>query len=982
MEMNKLTGLPMNDNFYEQVEEYLESVAPNYCYCMMAIDVEHFRLFNKLHGRSEGDTVLANIGKELRAYCEAVGGVAGYMGGDNFVIVCVDNMESLDGLRKNIREHIQKWNNSMGYLPAFGIYPISDKSIPVATMYDRATIALAKVIGDYSARVCVYHQNMENELEEEIRLLTDIRRGMEEDEFSFYIQPQCDISKDVIVGGECLVRWKHKERGMISPGIFIPILEKNGFVADLDKYIWEKVCIWLREAIDMKLNPVPLSINVSQIDIYTMDVYQCLTELMEKYSLPTELLKIEITESAYTDAKHKIIDTVNKLRKYGFIVLMDDFGSGYSSLNMLKSVPIDVLKLDMRFLDIQENEQERGTGILESVINMARQMQLPMIVEGVETRHQENLLKNLGCNYAQGYLYFRPMPNEEFREMLTEEEQFEHNGFWCRQTQPIQVSELFDGSLFNSATLNKVLGPIAFYDVYDNRIEVLRVNDQYAQLAGHEIREDNLEVRFWNHVRDDDRILLIALFSQAYENRGDGAEGRIHFVREDGRDILVSIRIFFLREKDGHKFFYGSLTDISQYEIRRNLKVEQEFEEVPELTQEQLKSLEEHFKYFPYGYTLGKVEVDSKGNVTDYKIVFANEKIANMCNGDMIYLHEQMDLSFMSKRKEIFQLAYEAAFNGSSGKCDVYSDTTNRYVQFVIYPYAYGYANFVIRDATQAHLFEKTVNHMLYDYREVYYLNLQDNYIRMLHPNKDDILERGDYEELVNRHFGTGKIIAENEEKVRGYLSLKNLKKALKTKDSVQFSYRRMQNDIEPEWCQTTFTVSEREGIEPKAAVVTIRSIESLMREREEYRRKHMSATLGNMSEGFFIYQADAEEKLLYINQTALDIFGCRDIKEFKAYTGHSFKGMVHPDDIDRIEYEIDEQIRYSEKKMDYITYRIIRKDGSIRWIEDYGHLERVENGENNVFYVFIIDVTDTITEQKKQKLLRISDKFNQRNKE
>lgn len=979
MEINKLTGLHFNNSFFEAAKTYLEKSAPNYCYCMMAVDIEHFRLLNKLHGREEGDVVLANIGATLRDYCEFYGGVAGYLGGDNFGIVCVDNMAHLDVLRHKIREVIQKWNNTMGYLPAFGIYPISDKSVDIATMYDRATIALASVIGNYTARVAVYHQNMENEIEEELRLLAEIQFGMEMKEFTFYIQPQCDITKGKIVGGEVLVRWNNRDRGLVSPGAFIPILEKNGFIADLDRYIWEEVCKWLHDSISNGTNPLPLSVNVSRIDIYTMDVCECLIGLVEKYDIPVDLLQIEITESAYTDTKGKIIDTVKRLRKFGFTVLMDDFGSGYSSLNMLKSVPVDVLKIDMRFLDINEQDAERGVGILESVVNMARQMQVPIIVEGVETRAQEELLKTMGCRYTQGYLYYRPMPNEEFRDILTDEEKLDYSGFWCKQTEPLKIKELFDGNLFNNATINNILGPVAFYDVYDNQINVVRVNDQYVQLAGHKEEDENIEVRFWNHVRDDDRQLLFSIFQKATENRVDGAEGRIHFVREDGKDIWVHMKVFFLREKDGHKYYYASLADVSQYEIRRNLKSEIEPDVIPELTKEQYESLELNYRYFPYGYTLGKVELDEQGKPMDYKILFANEKMAKMCDGDMAVLHQQLDSAFSSKKPEIFRMAYEAAYKGNTGRCDVYSDISSRYIQFVVFPYAYGYASLMIRDATHAHLFENTMNHVMYDYREVYYLNLEDNYCRMMHPDKENLQERGNYEEMINRHFRTGKIVPENEEQVRGYLSLRNLRKALRTKDSVQFTYRRMVDDVTAEWCQTTFTVSERCGQVPRTAIVMIRSIESLVREREEYRRKHIGEILGNMSEGFFIYQADAAENLLYINQPALEIFGCDTVEEFREYTGGSFHGMLHPEDVNRIEFEINEQIRFSEKKMDYISYRIIRKDGSIRWIEDYGHLEYVGNGEKNVFYVFIMDVTDSISEQKKQKLLRLSEKYNQK---
>ena len=192
---------------------------------------------------------------------------------------------------------------------------------------------------------------------------------------------------------------------MVSPGVFVPVLEKNGFIASLDRYVWKNVCQWLRSWLDKGHQPVPISINVSRIDIFSMDVPAYLTELLQTYDLPAKLLKVEITESAYAESNDKIIRTVKQLRDAELLVMMDDFGSGYSSLNMLKSIAVDVLKLDMRFLDIDEEEESKGVGILESVVNMARQMRMPIIVEGVETQKQESYLLKLGCRYSQGFYY-------------------------------------------------------------------------------------------------------------------------------------------------------------------------------------------------------------------------------------------------------------------------------------------------------------------------------------------------------------------------------------------------------------------------------------------------------------------------------------------------------------------------------------------------------------------------------------------------
>ena len=561
--INELTGLCNETAFFEEVERFLQ-VTDEKTYCMLAMDVEHFRLYNQLHGREAGDALLRFIADMLCTYCSLQGGVAGYLGGDNFALVTEYNKETLEQLGEGIRDEIRHKNNTTGYPPAYGIYIIEDRMESASVMYHRATLALSYVIGNYTTRMKEYYPDMDGKLEEEIRLLSEIQHGMDNDEFTFFIQPQCDITTGKIVGGESLVRWIKPDKGMISPGVFIPVLEKNGFIADLDRIVWEKVCQWLQECMKRGYKPVPISVNVSRIDIFSLDVPKYMVSLIEKYEITPDLLKIEITESAYAEDGDAIVDTVTRLREYGFIVMMDDFGSGYSSLNMLKSVPVDVLKMDMRFLEINESEEEKGIGILESVINMARQMRIPIVVEGVETQIQENLLRKMGCCYTQGYLYYKPMSIASFEKLLVNVDGLDHSGFWYRQAESVHLREFLDTNLFSDTVINNIIGPAIFYDVYKNKVEITRVNEQYFQLAGIlRQEEEDYRKRFWNSVRDDDRQLLYSIFAQAYKNVAEGASGFINFLRRDGVTLWVNIKVFFLREKDGHALYYASLTDMT-----------------------------------------------------------------------------------------------------------------------------------------------------------------------------------------------------------------------------------------------------------------------------------------------------------------------------------------------------------------------------------------------------------------------------------
>lgn len=241
----------------------------------------------------------------------------------------------------------------------------------------------------------------------------------------------------------------------------------------------------------------------------------------------------------------------------------------------------------------------------------------------------------------------------------------------------------------------------------------------------------------------------------------------------------------------------------------------------------------------------------------------------------------------------------------------------------------------------------------------------------MLYPDADVLLERGNYENMVQRHFGTGKILPDNEENVRQFLSLANLRETLQEQDSVEMRYRRATRFSPDEWSMTTVTVSQRENGKPITAVVTVRSIDQVVKEERERQGERMVESLANMSDAFFVYQARDGESLLYANPAMVNLFGCKTIAEFMDYVDHSFQGIVHPEDLDRVEWEIQHQIRESDQSMDFVQYRIIRKDGEVRWVDDWGHLETSKYGEDHgLFYVFVKDSTDSIPNVQKDKLL------------
>ena len=256
----------------------------------------------------------------------------------------------------------------------------------------------------------------------------EIDRAFDNNEFCFYLQPKCNVATGAIVGAEALVRWNHPKYGVVSPGRFVPMLEQAGQISRLDVFVWRSVvrmlARWEREG----RNLVPISVNVSMVDIDQMDVADTLTGLLNEYDVDARLLQAEITESAVARNLSKVESTIRKLHADNIAVLMDDFGSAYSSLNMLKDINVDVIKLDMKFIDLNEDNASKGLKIVESVVNMARKLRLLVIAEGAQTKQQVDQLLSVGCRYIQGYYFHEPLPVGRMEKLLAERPDDRH--FW------------------------------------------------------------------------------------------------------------------------------------------------------------------------------------------------------------------------------------------------------------------------------------------------------------------------------------------------------------------------------------------------------------------------------------------------------------------------------------------------------------------------------------------------------------------------
>ena len=413
--------------FLEKTQEFLNTHTLS-DWCIISIDIERFKLFNNWYGQKAGDILLQNISQYLLRVQQMKGYLAGYFGGDHFFMCVPDDDRLINLIYKTIRSYIGIHSQNEGFLPIIGICPIHGQHPDVAILCNNAQLAASEVKGNFNKRICYFTSEIMDQLEKEQQMLHDVKVGLENKEFTFYLQPKCNSITGAIVSMEALSRWISPTRGFVSPGEFIPFLENNGIITSLDTYIWNAVCQTLSSWKKDHLYVVPISINVSVADIETINVPEYLQSLITKYDLTPEMLLIEITETAFSENSILVRETIDQLHQYGFCILMDDFGSGYSSLNMLKDANVDILKLDMKFIEMNPDNRQKGIQIIDSIVNMAHKLNLPIIAEGVETAEQIEMLHSMNCIYAQGYFFFKPMPVTDAEELLTAvpHEKYEH----------------------------------------------------------------------------------------------------------------------------------------------------------------------------------------------------------------------------------------------------------------------------------------------------------------------------------------------------------------------------------------------------------------------------------------------------------------------------------------------------------------------------------------------------------------------------
>lgn len=417
---DSLTGLLSREKFFSDARQMLiKNLNKNFVF--IRFDIDRFQLVNSFFGLEEGDKLLKYFAYQIKhfgSFFETA--VSGRINADVFA-GCYEISESIDALITIIKRIISSlmagYRSDYKLSFSFGIYHIENNTLPLETIYSRAMIASKVCKETFNCNYALYDKSMSEHVIKNQRITNEMHTAIANKEFKVYLQPKCDLNTGNIVGAEALVRWQHPVRGMISPTDFISVFEENGFISQLDEYILRTVCQYIYNWLDQGFPIVPISVNVSRVDLYNPDLPNIILSILNQYQIPIEYIHLEITESSYAKNPAQITKAIQKLKNRGFHIEMDDFGTGYSSLNMLSEMALDTLKLDMGFMQ-HRHAEFRTNIIIDYIVALANDLNLSVVAEGLETEEQLLFLQDVGCDIGQGYYFSKPLPKQAFDEFL------------------------------------------------------------------------------------------------------------------------------------------------------------------------------------------------------------------------------------------------------------------------------------------------------------------------------------------------------------------------------------------------------------------------------------------------------------------------------------------------------------------------------------------------------------------------------------
>ncbi len=472
--------------FFEKAQEKINAHPAGF-YVLSSVNIESFKYVNSRYGNEIGDQILNFLKAEIGKRISVLDGISGQIVGDDFVLLYPVQMTA----SKEI-EDLQKVLTAPPFLPQkirlrIGRYIITNPSLSIEAMFSYAKIAADSIRGNYEKFVEYYDEDLNHTILKKQTMAYEMERALATGQFEAWFQPQYNHATGALIGAEALARW-NRDGIYISPAEFIPFFEQNGFIYEMDKSILKQCCILLRKWMDHGQMPLPLSVNISRRDLLHEDFVSDVTEIIHRYNISPDLIRFEITESAFIDSPKAIIDKVKQLGDMGYLIEIDDFGSGYSTLNILKDVPASILKLDMKFFENTENNQRAGN-IIEAVVRMAKWLDMAVIAEGVEEKAQADYLKSIGCYYIQGYYYAKPMTVSQLEQRLAENMR-EPQLSRLKTLKTLDNNEFWNPKSMDTLIFNSYVGGACIFEYYRGNADLLRLNDQYIQQLSGIIRPD------------------------------------------------------------------------------------------------------------------------------------------------------------------------------------------------------------------------------------------------------------------------------------------------------------------------------------------------------------------------------------------------------------------------------------------------------------------------------------------------------------
>lgn len=415
LEQDELTELYCPAAFYNNARKKIDE-NPEMDYDILVLDIRNFKMINEIFGRKTADHLLQALALFLYGLDEEGEGIMARVPADIFYILIPRKLHFHEILEKEVSAFFRTYPLPFHLQAQVSVYPVDDREIAIEQMCDRAKMALQSGSLQNEIEIVFYNESLHEKLVSQNKLLDSVQDAIKNKEFRLYLQSKVNMLTGEVVGAEALIRWIHPKIGFISPGEFIPLLEKEGHIYEVDKYIWEEACKVLKERKDKGLKELPISVNVARGDFYEDDLCDFLKNLIHTYGLKPEQLHLEIIERAYVADSDNIFRVLTELREEGFCIEMDDFGIGESSLSMLAEMPVNVLKLDRKFI-VAGLDDKRHIEVIRCIINLAKELDINVISEGVETQEQANLLLSLGCILAQGFFYAKPEPGGYFADL-------------------------------------------------------------------------------------------------------------------------------------------------------------------------------------------------------------------------------------------------------------------------------------------------------------------------------------------------------------------------------------------------------------------------------------------------------------------------------------------------------------------------------------------------------------------------------------